>query len=1174
MKPLGIKVKVALATSITSVVVVGFVTAMQMRKLEDDFTRVLFAQQTALINRTAEELDDKLNMLLGIIAMSAKMQPPGLASDPAALRAYYADRAVLSLFDDILVLDAQGQVIADLPELAGRTRVNAGDRDFFKRVLATRQPLIAEPVIGRSGKQPIVQMAAPVLDRKGDVQAVLVGVLRLYKDNVLGHLRTAKVGRTGYYFAVTRSEVPLYVLYPDLDHLLKPRPPNTNPATTRALNDGFEGTVISTDGNGVRAFTSFKALKSVDWLLAASLPVDEAFEPFQGMLSRVAAWGVLASLAAAALIGWLTTKLMAPLARLHAAIQRMRSSQGAFTPIPVSANDEIGEVTLAFNSLMRQREAADRRLLDMIDLAPNAIVVTDAEGKIETFNREAERCFGYAREEILGQPVESLIPPEQRSEHQQLRHGFASTRLSPEPVRMGGGRMLHGLRKDGSRFPVEINLSAIRTADGPKVLAVIADITERERLRQDTEAHAAELEQSRDRAEAANRAKSDFVANMSHEIRTPMNAVLGMAHLLGNTPLTAQQRKYLNMVQASGHTLLAILNDVLDFSKIEARHMELAPVDFDLDEAMSSLATTMTMNAGDKELELAIAVAPDVPRQLHGDALRLQQILVNLAGNAIKFTEQGEVVVRVTLDARDGARATLRFEVADTGIGISEAQQAQLFNAFTQGDESITRRFGGTGLGLAITRKLIELMGGGIAVGSTPGQGSRFWFSLPFEVVADAAKEVRKPAPGIQRVLVADDNATSRELVCQLIRAWGWEAEQAPSFAAALERLQAQPPCDMLLADWHMPGMDAPDAVRKVRRLCAHLPVVTMLNAFARDRIDAAATSGRQLQPDAVLVKPVTASSLYDALHQALHTKASGSDGAAVTSAVAGRLQGVHFLLVEDNLLNQAVARGILEHAGATVDTVGDGQQAVDLLRTDARRYDIVLMDMQMPVLDGFSATAMLRRELKLTLPVIAMTAGVLASERDRCVEAGISDFIAKPVVVEDMLAVIARHLPSGPGARLANGLPVPRGQGAAAEAAVGPAAEPAPAPAATPEPEPLFNMSGLMKVMGKDPKGRAVMFRMVRGAVGAGMKPADDADQALRENRPADAARILHGLRGAIGVLGAKRLIRATLDAENAITEQRTDEWPAHFAEVRTVLADTLQQAEEWLEREENATT
>ena len=1169
MKPLGIKVKVALATSITSVVVVGFVTAMQMRKLEEDFTRVLFAQQTALINRTAEELDDKLSMLLGIVAMSAKVQPLAIAHDPAALRAYYMDRAVLSLFDDILVLDRNGQVIADLPEVAGRTKVNAGDRDFFKRVLATRQPLIAEPVIGRTGKQPIVQMAAPVLDQKGEVQAVLVGVLRLYKDNVLGHLRTAKVGRTGYYFAVTRSEVPLYVLHPDLERLLKPRPPNASPATTRALNDGFEGTAISTNSTGLHAFNSFKTLKSVDWVLAASLPVEEAFEPFEGMLSRMAAWGVLASLAAAALIGWLTMKLMAPLARLHAAILRMRSSQDGFTPIPVSAQDEIGEVTLAFNSLMRQREVADRRLLDMIDLAPNAIVVIDAEGRIETFNREAERCFGHAREDILGQPVENLIPPGQRAAHQQLRHGFVSTRLSPEPVRMGGGRMLEGLRKDGSRFPAEINLSAIRTGEGQKVLAVIADITERERVRQDREAHALLLEQSRDRAEAANRAKSDFVANMSHEIRTPMNAVLGMAHLLGNTPLTAQQRKYLNMVQASGQTLLAILNDVLDFSKIEARHMELAPVDFDLDDTMSSLATTMTMNAGEKELELAIAVAPDVPRRLHGDALRLQQILVNLAGNAIKFTQQGEVVVRVALEGHDGDRATLRFEVADTGIGISEAQQAQLFHAFTQGDESITRRFGGTGLGLAITKKLIELMGGDIAVDSAQGQGSRFWFSLPFGVVADGARMIRPPGPGAQRVLVADDNATSRGLICQLIRAWGWEAEEAASFDAAMERLRAQPPCHLLLADWHMPGMDVPDGLRKVRGMADQMPVVTMLNAFARERIDAAATSGRQLQPDAVLVKPVTSSSLYDALHQALQIKAAGADGAAAPSAIAGRLRGVHFLLVEDNLLNQAVARGILEHAGATVDTVGDGQQAVDVLRTDAARYDIVLMDMQMPVLDGFSATAMLRRELKLTLPVIAMTAGVLASERDRCVEAGISDFIAKPVVVEDMLAVIARHLPAGAAARLAAG-PLPSPSPSPNPMAIADTA----APVARPEPEPLFNMSGLMKVMGKDPKGRAVMFRMVRGAVSSGMKPADDADLALRENRPADAARILHSLRGAIGVLGAKRLIRATLDAEHAITEQRSDTWPAHFAEVRTVLAQTLQQAEEWLEREENETT
>ncbi|CAN7642006.1 response regulator [Pseudoduganella sp. LjRoot289] len=1183
MKPLGIKVKVALATSITSVVMVALVTVVQMQRMQEDFTRVLFAQQTALINRTAEELDDKLHMLLGIIALSARNQPLGIARDPAALRAYYADRAVLSLFDDVLILDPKGEVIADLPVVPGRVGVSASDRAYFRKVMATRQPLIAEPVLGRTSKRPIVQMAAPILDQKGEVQAVLIGVLQLYKDNVLGHLRTAKVGRTGYYFAVTRAEIPVYVLYPDMARLMKPRPSNANPATTRALNEGFEGTVISTNSTGLRALNSFKALKSVDWVLAASLPVEEAFEPFEGMLARLAGWSFLASLAAAALIGWLTMRLMSPLAQLRAAIQQMRGKDGGFTPIPVRNEDEIGELTRAFNSLMQERQTADARLQDVIELAPNAFVVVDEGGRIETFNRQAERYFGYLRQEVLGQPVEMLLPPSQRDAHAALRQGFASTQLTPEPVRMGVGRTLFGQRKDNSRFPVEIDLSAIRTSAGNKVLAMISDITERYRLRLEVEARAAELEQARDRAEAANRAKSDFVANMSHEIRTPMNAVLGMSYLLGNTSLTAQQRKFLSMVQTSGQTLLAILNDVLDFSKIEARRMELAPTDFDLDEVMSTLATTMTMNAGDKELELAIAVEPDVPRLLHGDALRLQQILVNLASNAIKFTQQGEVVVRVHVTGREtvkeGARATLRFEVSDTGIGIGEEHLSQLFNAFTQGDESITRRFGGTGLGLTITKRLINLMGGDIAVDSEVGQGSRFWFSLPFGVLPPAEK--RQPALGPLRLLVADDSGTSRDLVGKLIRAWGWEADEVASGQEAIERFRTQQgsgaPYDVVLADWHMPGMDGTAIATAIRQASGPeaQPIVVMVNAFARDKLEEISGAA---EADVVLVKPITSSSLFDALHQALVAKTGGEDGSAHPANIVDRLKGVHFLLVEDNLLNQAVARGILELAGATLDVVGDGQQAVDVMRAGSNRYDIVLMDMQMPVLDGFSATAMLRRELKLSLPVIAMTAGVLASERDRCLEAGITDFIPKPVVVEEMLAVIQRHLPGMRGAHSAAGSAA--GATAASASASASAAASAGADAAAAMTtsiqspaagaEQVFSMDSLMRVMGKDPKGRAVMFKMVRGAVAGGMQPMDEADLALRDGRPADAAPVLHSMRGAIGVLGAKKLIRATLDAESAISERRTADLPVLFAEVREVLGATLQAAEDWLERED----
>jgi two-component system sensor histidine kinase/response regulator len=505
-----------------------------------------------------------------------------------------------------------------------------------------------------------------------------------------------------------------------------------------------------------------------------------------------------------------------------------------------------------------------------------------------------------------------------------------------------------------------------------------------------------QLQSAMEQAQSANSAKDAFVANMSHELRTPMNAVLGMAHLLGTTSLSAEQSRYLEMIRASGQSLLGVLNDILDFSKMQAGKVEPHPVRFKLDDVLHSLAAIMSVSAGDKDLELCIGVEPDVPRMLVGDALRLQQVLINLAGNAIKFTERGEVSVLVERVAR--APLMLRFCVRDSGIGMSEEQLSRLFSPFTQGDLSTTRRFGGTGLGLTISKGLIELLGGTIHVKSAAGEGSEFQFTLPLKADDDA--EPARP-PMRRHVLLVDDNRTSRSYIGKIIQAWNWTSDSVASGEEALALLRSGRVYDLALVDGHMAGTGGLETIRAL----APVPVICMVNAYARGKLMEQMASASAA---AFLTKPVTASSLFDAMQTALAQSQAGIGGAP-TAPQPAALHGTHILLVEDNPINQAVAKGILEQAAATVTVADNGQAAIDLLR--AGGYDLVLMDVQMPVMDGFNATRIIREELGLKLPVIAMTAGVMASEREQCIAAGMDDFIAKPIDVEQMFATMQRHL-------------------------------------------------------------------------------------------------------------------------------------------------------------------
>ncbi len=647
-----------------------------------------------------------------------------------------------------------------------------------------------------------------------------------------------------------------------------------------------------------------------------------------------------------------------------------------------------------------QIAASEKRARIIADNLPVLIAYLDREGRYQFTNSHYQRQWGIDPQSMLGKRVDEVSLGTSEPWRADLARALNGERIHYERATGQGDQVQH--------FMVDLvpDVAPDGTVAGAYLMAT--DITGRKN---------SELQQaaSEKRAAAASRAKSEFVANMSHEIRTPMNAVLGVAYLLGNTELSSVQKKYLDMILASGKALLGILNDVLDFSKIEAGRMELAPMAFQLNDVLNAIATVMTLNAGEKNIELAIGVDPDVPAALVGDAMRLQQILINLVGNAVKFTEQGEVSLLVELAARGADGVRLRFVVRDTGIGMDAAQQGRLFSAFSQADASTTRRFGGTGLGLAICRRLVELMGGSIDVSSAVGRGSRFAVTVPLQLAPEVV--ALAPSIGPLRLLVVDDNDTSRDYLCKTIHAWHWDADSArsgPEAVALLQRaLAAGSRYDAVLADWQMPGMDGLATMQALRAALpdGELPVVIMVSAWGRDKLMASQQAG---DANAVLIKPVTASSLFDTLHEALAQRGGDAPRAGAPDGAAQRLAGLRLLLVEDHPLNQIVARGMLEFAGAQVAVADNGQAALDALRARPDGYDAVLMDVQMPVMDGFEATRAIRGELRLDVPVLAMTAGVMQSEQEQCILAGMNDFIAKPIDVEQMFAVILRHLPAG----------------------------------------------------------------------------------------------------------------------------------------------------------------